>query len=78
VGDGDEVGAWGEFETMDGEGNGVADDSPTKWPVDFRPHPAVAKIAKKSEHPRVSRNGLIGATLQLVWSRQRSPIKPTK
>jgi hypothetical protein len=39
----------------------MADSSPTIWPVDFRPHPAVAKIARQSEHLRVCRNGLIGS-----------------
>jgi hypothetical protein len=39
------------------EGDWAADGSPTILPVDFRPHPVVAKIARQS---KVSRNTLIG------------------
>src|SRR5713101_5336435 len=60
MGAGAGVGAWAELETMGGEGDCAAGDSPTSWRLDFRPHPAVAKIASESEHPRIRWNGLIG------------------
>jgi hypothetical protein len=63
---------------MGGEGDCAAGDSPTSWLVDFRPHPAVAKISRQSEHPKVSGECLIEGYAHIVWNTERSRIKPTK